>query len=166
MKGTSVLLAMSMFAGACGSDEEETDNSEQQVLLPVQHISDAANLPGTTGFYFLVTLVNSNPTFGGEAFSGVALKSRLKVRVLEIDCTTTATLGTINAGLAITAAYAAPTELYRSSTSVAALGLTTATGRCFRVQPLLDGHALGFRDTQVVAGSGAALPGYKKWGTS
>ena len=165
MKGPSVLAVVSLAAG-CGGDGEEDFDVAAQEIGAGQHISDAANPPGTTGFYFLPTLVDTTPVFGGEAFSGVAIKSRLRVRILEIDCVTTATLGTINAGLPITAAYGAPSELYRVSTSVSALGLTTAVGRCFRVQPLLDGFPLGFRDAQVVAGQGAAAAGYRKWGTS
>jgi hypothetical protein len=149
MKATSVVGIGLAFA-ACGGDDELS--SKQQQVDVVQHISDAANPPGPAGFYLLVPLADVAPTTTGT-FNNT-LKTRLKVDVRNLDCSTFAVGSTFKS-----LSLYLYTDQYKVNTNVTTLGLVT--GNCYRVVPTLDGAQLGFRDAQVTSGTPPA--GLKKW---
>jgi hypothetical protein len=125
------------------------------VTAATQHISDAANTPGTIGFYLLTPLADTTPAFSGT-FNG-NFRTRLSIDVVNIDCATWAVGTTVKS---LTSVLVYPTDqLYKVNTNVTTLGLVT--GNCYRVIPKLDGAKLGFRDAQVTTGTPAT--GVKRW---
>jgi hypothetical protein len=158
MKAIYYVSALALIGGACGS-EEDTTSSEQDVTA-IQHTSDQANPPGTTGFYLLPPMVSTAPTTSGT-FNG-GYKSRLTVDVLDLTCDTfavTETPAKFSFPSAAVLVYSS-ISTYRINSSVPTMGLVT--GHCYRVEPKLDGVALGYRDVQVTTGTPPA--GVLKWG--
>jgi len=147
-----IAVSLLLAVGACGDEGDEISETAQSATV-VQHASDAANPPGTAGFYFLGLLADGTPTFSGTFNAG--FKTRLKIDIVEIDCTTFAVGATLRT---LTSVLAYATE-YKVGTNVTTLGMVT--GRCYRVIPKLDNAALGFRDGQVTNGTQPA--GLKKW---
>jgi len=150
MKVTSLVGIVALGTTACG-DEQELSTKDQSIQV-VQHISDAANPPGTAGFYLLLPLADVAPMTGGT-FNNT-LKPRLRVDVNNLDCSTFA-VGSLVRSLNLLV-YS---DQYKVNTNVATLGLVT--GNCYRVSPMLDGAPLGLRDAQVTTGT--AIAGLKKW---
>jgi hypothetical protein len=153
----SKFLAAGLLLGgatACGGDKDDFDtSSSDQFILSTQHISDAANTPGTLGFFLLIPLADTTPTFTGTF--NPAFKTRLKVEIRDLDCSTFA-VGGVHNNLTVVQAY---TDQYKLGANVSTLGLVT--GNCYRVIPKLDNAQLGFRDHQVTIGTPPT--GVKKW---
>jgi hypothetical protein len=160
MKALYFVSAIALVGGACGSDEDT--NTAEQDITAVQHISDEANPPGTTGFYWLPPEVTTAPTTSGTFNAGY--KARLSVDVLDMTCdtfTVTDSPAKFSFSSASVLVYTS-IQTYRINTNVPAMGLVS--GHCYRVTPKLDGVALGFRDAMVTTGTPPA--GLLKWGPS
>jgi hypothetical protein len=135
--------------------DEVVSMTEQEVAQTVPHISDGNN-DGTDGFFFLSPLASAFTPTG--TFDG-SFKSRLKIRIDNLSsCDDNASVTTALFTFNSVSVY--PTsQTYKVVASLSKLGV--ANGTCLRVQPLLDGQPLGFRDVHVT--SGAAAAGFKKW---
>jgi len=171
MKGTFVLAATTLLGvAACGSDDEDvvdTGSTAQAVVSPV-HTSDQANSAsdsndkaGTSGFFLYTPLVGSNPDLTGLTFNaGFNTAGRMRVEVRDTSCAgDNDSNGTVRrTGSVVTYATASPPQ-YKSQINNITQGLVV--GNCYRIVVILDNGILGFRDAQVVTGSGTApVPGY------
>ncbi|MGE3458584.1 MAG: thrombospondin type 3 repeat-containing protein [Kofleriaceae bacterium] len=154
MKTAALISGLVLAVGACGGEPEES--STEQRVVGVQHISDEANPPGTTDFYWLAPMVAVNPTFSPGAFNA-GLKPRLKVKVQSIDCAS-GVIGSDVATFTNVLVYPAD-QFYKVASKVSTLGL--ALNSCYRVSVLLDNETLGFRDAEVT--TGAPGPGLLRW---
>ncbi len=148
------VMAVALAVSACGGNGEGDDvSSTEQAVVGVQHISDAANPPGTPGFFILPPLADTTPTFTGVFNPG--FKTRLRAQINDLDCTTFA-VGAVHNTLTNVLVYQ---DTYKINTNVTTLGLVT--GNCYRVIPQLDTKALGFRD--IIVSNGVAPAGVRKF---
>jgi hypothetical protein len=164
MKVANLLVATTMVAAGCGGGEDESTKT-QDITGPVQHFSDAAHTPGTAGFYIYPNVADVVPTVTPNTFNA-AFKTRTKVEVNQVDCTTfnfMQTVGTAQNPVVYTDTVANPVAgQYRINTTATALGMTL--GNCYRIVFKLDNAQLGYRDAKVLLNSQPAPADVKRIG--